>query len=346
MIIQLKRYALGFSASALGLSFLVLFGVPTILAINIIFVLIIQVTSGYQIFKFVFKVNNLKLSGILSFGFTFGTIVSFFSDQVFLNTKLESIGWIIPSVLIAILKLVRQQDPMPAPANLFRVELQTLYLAAAVAILFLCLDYLWMQTVLMVLSIGVITCVLINLVFRSKFTTSFLIFSTFIVCCYFLTNIVKSRNTSWWAISDDFGFFEALQNAIAKFGFYDKWGAFGDNWSSYHFLVYGITGTIDKVVAAPAWIVLGQIGPPMFAFFLAVSLVHLWEICGVRNSPITAITLVSFPFFFFYSYTSPSFVFGEIIMVQLITIFLSKSSQHGLHIPWTGACLMAFAAFY
>ena len=33
-------------------------------------------------------------------------------------------------------------------------------------------------------------------------------------------------------------------------------------------------------------------------------------------------------------------------MVQLITIFLSKSSQHGLHIPWTGACLMAFAAFY
>lgn len=350
MIIKLKRYTLGFSASALGLSFLVLFGVPTNLAIRTIFVLLIQVTSGYQIFKFVFKVDNSNLPEILSFGFTFGTIVSFCSDQIFLNTMLEPIGWLIPAVLIAVAKLFQQRNSVPIltppPTKNLRVELQTLLLASTVTILFLCLDYLWMQTVLIVLSIGAITCVLIKLIFRTKFTTSSLIFITFIVSCYFLTNIVKSRNTSWWVISDDFNFFEALQNSIAKFGFYDKWGTFGDNWSSYHFFVYGITGTLDKVVEAPTWIVLCQIGPPMLAFFLAVSLIHLWEICGIRNSPITAITLVSFPFFFFYSYTSPSFVFGEIIMVQVITIFLSKLSQRSMHIPWIGACLLAFAAFY
>jgi hypothetical protein len=344
--LDIRRYSLGSLASLIGFSFLLLCGVPTSIAVSSIFVLVVQIASGYQIFKFVFKVNNSKLSEILSFGFTFGSIVSFISAQAFLNTRIESIGWLIPAVFIAILKLVRQQDQMRMPANLFHVELRTLFLATAVAILFLCLDYLWCQIVFIVLSAGTISCLLIKRMFRSKYVVSFLIFSTFVFCCYLLTTIVKSRNPSWWAISDDFGFFEALQNSIAEFGFYDKWGTFGDNWSSYHFLVYGITGTLDKIVAAPAWIVLGQIGPAMFAFFLAVSLVNLWEICGVRNSPITAITLVSFPFFFFYSYTSPSFVFGEIIMVQVITIFLSKSSQRGLHIPWTGACLMAFVAFY
>lgn len=348
MIIQLKRYTLGFSTSALGLSFLVLFGVPTNLAIRTIFVVMIQVTSGYQIFKFVFKVDNSKLSEILSFGFTFGTIVSFCSDQIFLHTKLESIGWLIPAVFIAVAKLFQQRNsvPTPTPTNHLRVDLQTLLLASTVTILFLCLDYLWMQSVLIVFSIGVITCVLIKLIFQSRFTTSSLFFITFIVCCFFLTNIVKSRNTSWWAISDDFGFFEALQNSIAKFGFYDKWGIWGDNWSSYHFLVYGVTGTLNKVIDAPTWVVLSQIGPPLFAFFLALSIIHLWISSGVRNSPAKIITIISFPFFFFYSYTSPSFVFGEIIMVQLITIFLSKSSRRSLNMPWAGACLLAIVAFY
>ena len=298
------------------------FDVEPVTASLSILMLAVQVYSGYALYQYLFKIKSNTVAGFLSAGFVFGTSVSVVSSLLFVNSSVAAFAWSFPAIGIAIfLKFKKEQFPSFGPLVQGTDHMPSLLSILFTTVLFLVQDYLWslwLVPIIVFVSAGFYVARISQSLMRVTLVIALVAAST---VCFVVP--FKTRGVFWWYLADDFSYFESIQKSLANFGLFDKFGSLGENWFGYHVLTFAWTGHLDRFAIASDWVVLTQVGPPVMAFFFAASILYFLQSFSTTNSKFVLFLLPVFPTFFFYSYTSPSFVFGHIFLIFFVTLIVT-----------------------
>ena len=325
-------------------AFVLLFGVSAITALLAVILLLIQVSGGYLCYILIFRPANFSLPSFLSAGFVFGTSLSVTSTLLFATTPLRAVAWSFPSFVLMALSKSRFYQSLPSLlSSNGSSHTHSLLAIATTTLIFLAQDYIWVlwllpPTALIFLAFRYREH--IQRAFRLPLIILVAIFSMFL---FYLP--ISSRSRFWWYLADDFAYFESIQKSLSFFSIYDRFGALGENWFGYHIMTFAWTAQIELFSMAGPWITLTQIGPPVMAIFLSASVLFLIQSLGVTHS-MSLIVLPIFPTFFFYSYTSPSFVFGHIFLLGFTSITLGLFGQVINSKKIAVLSVLAFFVFY
>jgi hypothetical protein len=284
--------------------------------------LAVQVYSGYALYQYLFKIKSNTIAGFLSAGFVFGTSASVVSSLLFVNSIVTAFAWSFPAIGIAIfLKFKKEQFLSFGPLDQGTDHMPSLLSILCTTVVFLAQDYLWslwLVPIIVFVSVGFYVARISQSLIKVALIIAVVAAS---IVCFVVP--FKTRGVFWWYLADDFSYFESIQKSLANFGLFDKFGSLGENWFGYHVLTFAWTGQLDRFTIAPEWVVLTQVGPPVMAFFFAASILYFLQSFSTINSKFVLILLPVFPTFFFYSYTSPSFVFGHIFLVFFVTLIVT-----------------------
>ena len=306
-------------------AFVLFFGVSAITALLAVILLLIQVSGGYLCYTLIFKPSNFSLPSFLSAGFVFGTSLSVTSTLLFATTPLRAVAWSFPSFVLIALSKSRFYQSLPSLLSSNSSSyMYSLVAIAATTLIFLAQDYIWVLWLLPPTAL-----IFLAFRYREHIQRAFrlpLIILVALFSMFFLHLPISSRSRFWWYLADDFAYFESIQKSLSFFSVNDQFGALGENWFGYHIMTFAWTAQIELFSTAGPWITLTQIGPPVMAIFLSASVLFLIQSLGVTQS-MSFIVLPIFPTFFFYSYTSPSFVFGHIFLLGFASITLGLFGQ-------------------
>jgi hypothetical protein len=325
-------------------AFVLFFGVSAITALLAVILLLIQVSGGYYCYILIFKPAAFSLPSFLSAGFVFGTSLSVTSMLLFATTPLRAVAWSFPWFVLIVLSKSKYYQSLP---TLFSSKgsphMHSLFAIATTTLIFLAQDYIWVLWLLPPTAL-----IFLAFRYREHIQRSFrppLIILVALFSMFFLYLPISSRSRFWWYLADDFAYFESIQKSLSYFSVYDRFGALGENWFGYHIMTFAWTAQIELFSMAGPWITLTQIGPPVMAIFLSASVLFLIQSLGVTQS-ISLIVLPIFPTFFFYSYTSPSFVFGHIFLLGFASITLGIFGQAINSKMIAVLSVLAFFVFY
>ena len=302
-----------------------LFGADLSVSLLVIGITLVQVWSGQVIFQYLNAHRPITLARSLSYGFILGSNFSTISAQLFLHTPLRLIGWMLPFLITLTLK--HKTKLLGNQSGFHAVQLQIssgeVCFASCMSLLFLSQDYPWCFPVLV---ISLIFAFGFSVLASEKSHLDLLIkviaTTLFILVVFALTPTLRGQY--WWILSDDFQFFEAMQRSFSRFGLMNDWGTLNQYWYSYHTLAYGWIGNLDKISGAPTWVVINRIVPVIIAFFLSCSIVGLGQLFNISGTLIGRLVLSTYPFLFFYSYTSPSSALGQIALVGIATYWIDN----------------------
>jgi hypothetical protein len=325
-------------------AFVLFFGVNAITALLAVILLLIQVSGGYFCYVLIFKPANFSLPSFLSAGFVFGTSLSVTSTLIFATTPLRAVAWSFPSiVLMAMSKSRFYQSLSSLLASNAPSHMHSLLAIATTTLIFLAQDYIWVLWLLPPTAL-----IFLAFRYREHIQRAFrlpLIILVALFSMLFLYLPISNRSKFWWYLADDFAYFESIQKSLSFFSVYDRFGALGENWFGYHIMTFAWTAQIELFSMAGPWITLTQIGPPVMAIFLSASVLFLIQSLGITQS-MSLIVLPIFPTFFFYSYTSPSFVFGHIFLLGFTSITLGLFGQVINSKKIAVLSVLAFFVFY
>ena len=325
-------------------AFVLFFGVSAITALLAVILLLIQVSGGYLCYTLIFKPANFSLPSFLSAGFVFGTSLSVTSTLLFATTPLRAVAWSFPSfVLIALSKSRFYQSLASLLSSNSSSYMYSLVAIAATTLIFLAQDYIWVLWLLPPTALNFLA-----FRYREHIQRAFrlpLIILVALFSMLFLYLPISNRSKFWWYLADDFAYFESIQKSLSFFSVNDQFGALGENWFGYHIMTFAWTAQIELFSMAGPWITLTQIGPPVMAIFLSASVLFLIQSLGVTQS-MCLLVLPIFPTFFFYSYTSPSFVFGHIFLLGFTSITLGLFGQVINSKKIAVLSVLAFFVFY
>jgi hypothetical protein len=337
----LSSIAATFSAIYL---FILFFGVNPNTSLLTVVLLLVQVSGGYFSYALIFKPPVFTLPSFLSAGFVFGSSLSVASALAFATTPLRTTAWSFPSLLVIALSISRFKKALPSsfPSN-SSSQMHSLLAIAITTVVFLAQDYIWALW-----SLPPIALIFLTSRYGKQIQTAFrlpvLTFATlFSILCLYLP--ISTRSRFWWYLADDFSYFESIQKSLGFFNIYDQFGVLGQNWFGYHIMTFAWTAQIEQFSMAGPWITLTQIGPPVMAIFLSATVLFLVQSLGLTQS-MSLTVLPIFPTFFFYSYTSPSFVFGHIFLLGFTSITLGLFGQVINSKKIAVLSVLAFFVFY
>ena len=324
--------------------FILFFGVSATTALLAVVLLLIQVSGGYCFYILIFKPPTFTLPSFLSAGFVFGTSLSVTSALLFATTPLRAVAWSFPSFVFIALSKSRFYRALPSLLSPMSFShMHSLLAIATTTLIFLAQDYIWVLWLLPPTAL-----IFLTFRYRERIQRAFrlpLIIFVAIFSMLFLYLPISNRSRFWWYLADDFAYFESIQKSLSFFSVYDRFGALGENWFGYHIMTFAWTAQIELFSMAEPWITLTQIGPPVMAIFLSATVLFLIQSLGVTQS-MSLIVLPIFPTFFFYSYTSPSFVFGHIFLLGFASITLGLFGQVINSKKIVSLSVLAFFVFY
>jgi hypothetical protein len=324
--------------------FILFFGVNPITALLTVVLLLIQVSGGYFCYTFIFKPSIFTLPSFLSAGFVFGTSLSVSSALFFATTPLRPIAWSFPSFVLIALSTSKFYRPIRSSlSSNSSSHVRNLLAIAVTSVVFLAQDYIWTLWLLPPIALIFLATRYRKHIQRAFQLPMVILGAVFSIFCLYIP--FSTRTRFWWYLADDFSYFESIQKSLSFFNVHDQFGVLGENWFGYHILTFAWTAQIELFSMAGPWVTLTQIGPPVMAIFLAATVLFLIQSFGVTQS-VSLIILPIFPTFFFYSYTSPSFVFGHIFLLGFASITLGLNGQVINSKKIAVLSVLAFFVFY
>ena len=266
--------------------------VAPLVGLRVLLVLLAQVVTGGEIYRYFKKSGSLSLVEYSAFGFAFGSLTWLISDQIFIAVSLPRVGWIVPFVAA----LVRRFLTRNTVTRHLEINWQTLRWIFVATLLGLSGEWVW------TLPFAIFATVVLSLRDKlfSKVAPGYknLGFVLLIGGSAILT--LLNRPKVWWISQGDTHFYEGLTKSVAKWGWQES--IFSAGFSlQYHWFPYAWSGLVTRISDSPDWVVLTRVG------FLIPSL------CLVSFVWIISSRLSSSPFapIFGVLIFSASSVFGE-----------------------------------
>ena len=246
-------------------------------ALRISIVVLIQWLFGSMIWsKFIRRGASSTIDAI-AIGAPIGFAISTFFDQIFLSTRLHSIGWLIPHLVIVLYVMTsREKDEISTDT----IDLPQVFLLAITASL------IGLGGLYFVYIAGAVTMLLFlaliqrrNTVVRHPFFAHSAVIASS-VAIYIAVRLNNPQPTSIlrpiFQDSDDHIFSEQMSWSLAHLGIFDNSSAIGTP-IKYHWLSLAWSGLVSRVSGVGPWSV-NLVLVPIITFFILslifVALVH------------------------------------------------------------------------
>ena len=225
--------------------------VAPLVGLRVLLVLLAQVVTGGEIYRYFKKSGSLSLVEYSAFGFAFGSLTWLISDQIFIAVSLPRVGWIVPFVAA----LVRRFLTRNTVTRHLEINWQTLRWIFVATLLGLSGEWVW------TLPFAIFATVVLSLRDKlfSKVASGYknLGFVLLIGGSAILT--LLNRPKVWWISQGDTHFYEGLTKSVAKWGWQES--IFSAGFSlQYHWFPYAWSGLVTRISDSPDWVVLTRVG--------------------------------------------------------------------------------------
>jgi len=225
--------------------------VAPLVGLRVLLVLLAQVFTGGEIYRYFKKSGSLSLVEYSAFGFAFGSLTWLISDQIFIAVSLPRVGWIVPFLAA----LVRRFLTRNTVTRHLEINWQTLLWIFVATLLGLSGEWVW------TLPFAIFATVVLSLRDKlfSKVAPGYknLGFVLLIGGSAILT--LLNRPKVWWISQGDTHFYEGLTKSVAKWGWQES--IFSAGFSlQYHWFPYAWSGLVTRISDSPDWVVLTRVG--------------------------------------------------------------------------------------
>jgi hypothetical protein len=225
--------------------------VSPLIGLRVLLVLLAQVVTGGEIYRYFKKSVSLSLVEYSAFGFAFGSLTWLISDQIFISFSLPRVGWLVPLIAALIRRfLIRNR----VGRNL-EIDWQSLPWIFVATLLGLSGEWVWTLPFAL-FTTGVLWLRekwFFRVAKRSKNLCAFLL----IFGSAMLT--LANRPKIWWISQGDTHFYEGLTKSVAKWGWQES--IFSAGFSlQYHWFPYAWSGLVTRISESPDWVVLTRVG--------------------------------------------------------------------------------------
>ena len=323
---------------ALGLiAILGLAGVAVPIAIRAVAVIAIQVVTGAIIYARIPRLKSPTIAESLGMGFAIGSALSTLSDILLKSTLIRSITWLVPTLVIVLVVTARNlKKDRGVVTRIQETKFESTDLLAIIVISFLYLahDFVWYISLF---ASGL--CILIAVNPRNRFKTRSLYLGSIIaltaLAVVSLVAGIRSRPQFWWINSDDYQLFESLQISLARYGPRDHLGATGISITDYHFLPYAWTGLIDRLSAAPTWVILNRVTPVVVSIALSALVWSFLSRERVHRPKVHFLLACLYPILIVLSFKSASVPYSFIYLLAALFYWTDRRTAliHWSRIP-------------
>ena len=329
------RLILGFAVSLVAI--LSLAGVSLLVAIGAVVVIATQTVSGAFIYARLPRTKSPIISEYLGMGFAIGFALSTLSDVFLKSTSIRSVAWLVPTLVIVLImagRNLKTDHGVVTRIQEAKFELTDLLAILVISFLYLAHDFNWYISLF---ASGL--CVLIAINLRNYCKTRILYLRSVIALTALATALmlagIRIRSPFWWINSDDYQLFESMQISLARYGPRDQLGATGISLTSYHFLSYAWTGLVDRVSAAPTWVILNRVSPVVVSVIVSALVWSFLSREGVHRPNLRFLLACIYPILFVFSFGSPSSAVGHIFLLAAVFYWTDRSSAqiHWSRIP-------------
>ena len=176
-------------------------------ALRIFVVILAQVFTGGEIYRYFKQSDQLSLIEYAAFGFSFGALTWLVSDQLFISLAMPKVGWILPLLLVVIWRLINRYK---GSSDLL-VEWGALRWISIATLLGLSGEWVW------TLPVALFLCGL-NFLYGLKIGKISKVMKNALICgaaaiAGLLT--LLSRPKVWWISQGDTHFYEGLTKSVA-----------------------------------------------------------------------------------------------------------------------------------
>ena len=314
---------------------LLLAGVSLSEAIRVLIVCTVQVSTGaFFVSNFWFR-RRLNLEEAIGLGFAVGATFSVVSEQVFLTTAINPIGWLIPSFIATVYYLVTKNRFAPDHHNQSVEKSNNLIWLGIGVLAILGPEWYWPAIPAALFAIAqLLTISQAMQRFSLRFKQA-LISVLRVLAVMMLGLGVYIRPSSWWIEDSDFGFFEALTVSFSNWGITENSLAVGSS-IKYHWFVYAWMGGVTKAAQLPSWVMLSRAGIVIgVVAVVCLAWIAISYFCRSYISRVVALLI----FCFFDSYpswgsgfrigliSSPSQLIGFAWLLAILVLIIEQQKQ-------------------
>jgi hypothetical protein len=230
---------------------LVFSDVAPLVGVRVLLVLLAQIFTGGEIYRYFKKSESLSLVEYAAFGFAFGSLTWLISDQVFITISFPKVGWLVPFIAA----LVRRYLTRKSVARHIEVNWQSLQWIFVAT--FLGLSGEWVWTLPFALFVTVVLW-LRNKLFSQVAPRLKNLASRLLIAGSAMMTLA-SRPKVWWISQGDTHFYEGLTKSVAKWGWHES--IFSAGFSlQYHWFPYAWSGLVTRISESPDWVVITRVG--------------------------------------------------------------------------------------
>ena len=253
----------------------------------ILIVVVVQTFSGMLIYRRASKTSITLSAEFIGMGFAIGSFLAMAGDQLFINTRLMSVGWLLP-MFVGILCLCDFKNTFSVPP-LKASEALTLPWAISGAFVALGIEWYWTLPIGLALALFVST---FESELNIKMLRVFKLHKVFaIVCMAFLALLmILLRPKIWWMQHTyDYIQFENWSSGLANFG---RVGIGGVGYEfSYHWFSFAWSGMTSRLSNAQPWVMTTRASVLIGAVAVQLMLVAIID-CYLKNRIAARITSV------------------------------------------------------
>jgi len=329
------RSSIGF---AVGLTaILSLAEVPIPVAIRAVVVIMTQIVTGAYIYAHIPRAKPPTMTEYLGMGFAIGTALSTLCDIFLKSTPIKFVAWLVPTFVIILVVAGRNANKnrvVVAKIQDTTFESTDFFAVLVISFLYLAHDFVWYISLF---ASGL--CILIAVNLRNRWRTRNIYLRSVIALTVLATASllagIQFRSPLWWINSDDYQLFESMQFSLARYGPRDHPGATGISLTAYHFLPYAWTGLVDRLSAAPTWVILNQVTPIVVSIALSALVWSFLTREGVHRPRMRFLLACLYPILFVLGFGSPSSAIGYIYLLAALFYWTDRNTAiiHWSRIP-------------
>jgi hypothetical protein len=314
---------------ALPLYLLLLSGFPTVDALKVCAMILVQIISGALIWAQVMHPRQVDIVEGVGMGLAIGSILAVIGHQLFLSTSLNDFGWLLP-VLIAAITSLAWRSTKDSHKNFVLEDASGLFFVAFAVVLIL---KQWWWLLPLALSTGLALYLLSNSghnKLRNILKPTWIFVTVSFVGVTVLMVYLRQLNLDWWIRSWDLQFFESRSYSIAKFGRNENISLVGYP-IQYHWFGLAWLGSITVITDLGPWLATAQIAPAYSAIAIGCLIIAIAK--RSSSNPLTKYAILVLFAFVSASYSpanTPNIIsmiwfFGALVVAQ--EFFKKQSAQ-------------------
>jgi hypothetical protein len=243
---------------ALPLYLLLLSGFPTVDALKVCAMILVQIVSGALIWAQVMHPRPVDIVEGVGMGLAIGSIFAVIGHQIFLPTSLREFGWLLP-VLIAVITSVTWRSTKGSHKN-FVLEDASGLLFVAFAVVLILKQWWWLSPLAFCGCLTILAISKKKILLPHQFPNIWISVALIFILATLSILYLRQINLNWWIRSWDITYFESKSYSIAQLGHFKNIQVLGYP-MDYHWFGLAWVGLTAVICDLEPFLSIAQVAP-------------------------------------------------------------------------------------